>query len=385
MRIAINGLFWRQEATGSGQYTSQLLRALRELAPEHEYLLLTTREAGSPVPGSPARVRSLRTPFTGRSANLDKLWFEQVAFPQACRTMSIDLAHVPYWGSPLSPTVPTVVTVHDLIPMLLPLYRGSFLVRSYTALVAASARRAAAIITDSLASKEDIARLLHIPPGRVHAIYLAADPSCQPVSDPGKLAAVRARYLLPEQYILYLGGFDQRKNLRTLLEAYARMQAQEADAPALVVAGRVPSIDTTLFPNPQRMARELDIENHVIFTGWIPESDKSALYSGALFLAFLSLYEGFGLMPLEAMACGTPVLAARTSSLPEVVGEGGLLVDPSEPEQVVRGMRTLLHDSAGYQTLRHNALTQAARFSWRRAALQTLDVYNQIASDRGTG
>jgi glycosyltransferase involved in cell wall biosynthesis len=219
MRIALNGLFLGQESTGSGQYTGQLLRALRELDGGHDYLVHPLRAA----PGACGKPGFFSTPLIkggqGGISNLHKLWFEQISFPRACRQAGADVAHVPYWASPLRPTVPTVVTVHDLIPMLLPLYRGSVWVRLYTRLVAAAARRADAILTDSLASWADIVEHLHVPAERVQVIYLAADADCRPVTDPAALGAVRARYGLPERYILYLGGFDQRKNLRTLFAA----------------------------------------------------------------------------------------------------------------------------------------------------------------------
>jgi glycosyltransferase involved in cell wall biosynthesis len=200
------------------------------------------------------------------------------------------------------------------------------------------------------------------------------------MEDEGVLAAARSKYGLPLRYILYLGGFDQRKNLAALLQAYARLcKSWEDGAPALVVAGRLPPVDTPLFPSPQRMAAELDITQKVIFTGWVAEEDKPALYSGALFLTFLSLYEGFGLMPLEAMACGTPVLAANTSSLPEIVGSGGVLVDPKNLDEIAAHMRALVQDAAQRQHLAQEALSQAARFAWRDTAEQTLGVYHLAA------
>jgi glycosyltransferase involved in cell wall biosynthesis len=390
MRIAVNGLFLGQESTGSGQYTEQLLRALRQVGGEHEYVV---------YPSGPAIQRPdhpfIRLTSVDSSAgqtekpgfqekkpgfeNLRKLWFEQVTFPRACRKARADVAHVPYWAPPLWPAVPTVVTVHDLIPILLPLYRGSVWVRLYTRLVAAAARRADTILTDSLASWADIVEHLHVPPERVQVIYLAADADCRPVTDEVALAAVRTRYGLPQRYILYLGGFDQRKNLAALFAAYARLpQALGDAAPALVVAGRLPEADTPLFPAPQRLAREAGVHDSVIFTGWVPAEDKPALYSGALFFAFLSLYEGFGLMPLEAMACGTPVLASNRSSLPEIVGDGGLLVDPADLDAVVAGMTHLLRDPALHARLRANALAQASRFTWQRTAEETLAVYERI-------
>ena len=158
------------------------------------------------------------------SPNLGKLWFEQIAFPHACRRLHADVAFVPYWGSPMWRPCPVVVTVHDLIPLLLPLYRGGPLQRAYTSLVSRTARRAAAVLTDSEASKRDIVAHLGIAAERVHAIHLAADPRYRPVTDPAELARVRAKYGLPDEpFLLYLGGFDARKNVVRMIEAYGRM------------------------------------------------------------------------------------------------------------------------------------------------------------------
>jgi len=219
MRVAFNAFFLGQESTGSGQYTRQLLRALAQLDQRNEYLLFRPEKPGFSQKQGFWNHKLLRTPFAHRFENLDKLWFEQVSFPRACRRASVDLCHVPYFASPLYPTVPTVVTVHDLIPLLLPAYRGSIWVRLYTHLVAAAARQADLIITDSSHSKGDIVRHLRVLPERVHVIHLAADPACRPVLDEEALAAVRRKYGLPDEYVLYLGGFDQRKNLHTLFDA----------------------------------------------------------------------------------------------------------------------------------------------------------------------
>ena len=388
MRVGFNALFLGQEATGSGQYTGQLLHALTQLDQRDEYLLYTLQEPGSfgNLTYGHAYSQVLRTPFFRRFKNLNKLWFEQIAFPQACLRAALDLAHVPYFASPLCPTVPTVVTVHDLIPLLLPEYRGTVLVRLYMHLVAAAARRARLIITDSLASRKDIIKLLGVPAEQVHVIYLAAHPACLPVTNRKALATVRQRYDLPDRYILYLGGFDQRKNLGALLRAYHRTSAiLERETPPLVIAGGLPAVDTPMFPDPRRLASELGISRRVIFTGWVEEQDKPALYTGALFFTFLSLYEGFGLMPLEAMSCGTPVLASRTSSLPEVVGDGGLLVDPEDINETTDGMITLLSDPQLREQLAENALAQAAEFDWKRTADQTLKVYAAAVADQGQG
>ena len=312
---------------------------------------------------------------------LAKLWFEQVSFPLACRRF--DLAHVPYFGSPLFPTTPTVVTIHDLIPLILPAYRGSLLVRAYTRLVAAAARRADAVIADSQASKRDIVRLLGMPSHRVHVVYLAASEHFRPVKDAALLEAVRRKYGLPDRYILYLGGFDCRKNVATLIQAFAHLPICRPADLKLVIAGRLPERDTPFFPNPRRLAEELGLEERVVFTGWVAEEDKPALYSGAMAFVFPSLYEGFGLPVLEAMACGALVLASDRASLPEVVGEGGLLVDPTDVDGLAAAMERLLTDEGLRAELRERALAQAAKFSWEKTARETLAVYRKAVSDVG--
>ena len=254
------------------------------------------------------------------SPNLAKLWFEQIAFPHACRRLRADVAFVPYWGSPLWSPCPVVVTVHDLIPLLLPLYRGGPLQRAYTWLVSRTARRADAVLTDSEASKRDIVAHLGIGPERVHAIHLAADPRYRPVTDPAELARVRAKYGLPDEpFLLYLGGFDARKNVVRMIEAYGRMverltkdegRTTEEDEPwslvlghpSLVIAGQLPATDTPFAPDPRPVVARLGLADRVHFTGWVDEADKPALYSLALGSVFVSEYEGFGLPVVEGMA-----------------------------------------------------------------------------------
>ena len=374
MRIAINAWFLGQETTGSGQYLHHLLPALSALAPDDEFVLVTSRVNGK-LHIANYELCIVHCPLGG-SSNLAKVWLEQVGFPRACRRLGVDLAHVPYWGSPLFPTVPTVVTVHDLIPLLLPAYRGNLLVRLYTRLVSCSARRAKAIITDSRASQQDIVRHLRIPPERVHPVLLAADERFHPVEDPGILATIRQKYALPERYFLYLGGFDWRKNVSTILQAFAEFNRQQAtDNPVyLVLAGRIPTQHADFFPDPHRIARRLGVEKRVVFTGWVADEDKPALYSSALAFVFPSWYEGFGLPPLEAMACGTPVIASDRGSLPEVVGAGGILVAPDDVKGLAAAMARLL-SGVLRDALREKALVQAARFNWRKTAGETRAVY----------
>jgi len=254
-------------------------------------------------------------------------------------------------------------------------------VRAYTRLVAAAARRADFVLTDSVASQQDIVRHLGVPARRVRAVPLAAHPRFRPPSDAAALAAVRQKYSLPDRYLLYLGGFDQRKNIPLILQAFARLLTELPEA-KLVVAGRLPLQDSDFFPDPRRIAQALRLGDAVQFIGWAPEEEKPALYAGAVALVFPSRYEGFGLPPLEAMACGTPVVGSTAASLPEVIGDGGLLVAPDDAAGLAGAMSRLWRDDALRAALSRQALTQAAGFSWPRVARETQAVYNQVLGRR---
>jgi glycosyltransferase involved in cell wall biosynthesis len=305
VRILVNGWFWGQATTGSGQYLAALAEHLARPDHGHEFILARPRSApvGPQLPSGWAEVR-MAVPVDRLGENVAKLWFEQVAIPRACARLAADVAFVPYWGSPWSAPCPVVVTVHDLIPLLLPRYRGGPLQRGYTWLVSRTARRAAAVLTDSEASRSDIIRNLRISPVRVHAVYLASAADQPAVKDEGEL---RARLGLPPgPFLLYLGGFDARKNVPRTLEAYARlvrrMTAEGREAPNLVVAGGLPASDSLFAPDPRRIAGELGVAERTCFTGRVSEGDKAALHAMAAASLFLSEYEGFGLPVLEAMA-----------------------------------------------------------------------------------
>jgi glycosyltransferase involved in cell wall biosynthesis len=378
MRIAFNGSFWPMETTGSGQYLRQLVPALWQLAPSEEYILFVPRYVSPRAPVVPPWlvVEVVPTPWDHMHPNLAKLWFEQVAFPRACRKAAVDLAHVPYFAPPLSPSVPTVTTVHDLIPMLLPAYRGSPLVRGYTRLAARAARRAPMVLTDSLASARDIERLLDIPSSRVRAIYLAAGPTYRPMS-PDEWQPTLARLGIPTPYVLYLGGLDVRKNVTNLLRAWWLVREPLADI-TLVIAGRLPDQDTPFTPDPRRIAAELGIEDVVHYTGWVAEEDKPALYAGALAFAFPSHYEGFGLPVLESLACGTPAVVGGGSSLEEIVGPGGLIVPPHDIDALARALVELTRRPDRRAEFARRGLEHASTFAWEETARRTWQAYHEV-------
>ena len=379
MRIGMNALFYRFPATGSGQYMAHLLNALAEVDRENEYVLLSPDDAPPNHQNDP-RFTYLKTPIPGfarRRATLEKLAWEQFTAPAAARKARVDLYHVPYFAPPYFSRVPSVITIHDVIPLRLPVYRTSPRMKAYLQLVARAAHKASLIITVSQHAKQDMMDALHLPAERIRVIYEAAGEEYQPVTDPETLAKARARYGVGERYIFYLGGLDHRKNVPLLVRAFAHLY-QKLDDPnlQLLIAGNPDKKSGPLFPDPRPVAADLGMTGQIIYR-YIEEEDKPALYSGASAFVFPSYYEGFGLDPLEAMSCGAPVICSNRTSLPEVVGDAAITFDPDNIGQLVAAMQNVLTNSELAADLRARSLQQAARFNWHKTATETLAAYQE--------
>jgi glycosyltransferase involved in cell wall biosynthesis len=380
MRIGINALFFRFLATGSGQYLKHLLNALAEVDSENEYVLLSP-DALPPNSENKTRFIHLKTPvpaFARRSASLEKLVWEQFTAPAAARKAKVDLYHVPYFAPSYFSRTPSVITIHDVIPLRLPVYRTSPRMKAYLQLVARAAHKASLIITVSQHAKQDMMDALHLPAERIRVIYEAAGEEYQPVTDPETLAKARARYSVGERYVFYLGGLDHRKNVPLLVRAFAHLY-QKLDGPdlQLLIAGNPDKQSGPLFPDPRPVAADLGMTGQIIYR-YIEEEDKPAIYSGASAFVFPSYYEGFGLDPLEAMSCGAPVVCSNRTSLPEVVGDAAITFDPDNTGQLVAAMHSVLTDRELATDLRARSLQQAARFNWRKTATETLAVYEEV-------
>lgn len=380
MHVALNAYFWNKSNTGSGQYTRQLVYHLNRLVSDLDITLIYPLIPGQPaepehVPPS-VKVKTVPT----RAGHLGKVWFEQVGFPRVCQEIGATIAHVPYWGSPLSAPVPVVVTVHDLTTLLVREYRRGLKARLYTALVSAAARGATHVLTDSQASKQDILTHLALPDEKVTVVYLAAAPHFTPQPDLIMDRAIRQKYDLPDFFTLYLGGYELHKNVTTLLHAYTYVgQALGTDYP-LLLAGRKPESPGPHIPDYDEYIRQSRIEEYVRWIGYVDEADKPALYREAMCFVFPSRYEGFGLPPLEAMACGAPVVTTNASSLPEVVGNAAFAVDPDDARAMAGAIIPILTEDNLANDLRQRGPVQAQKFSWEKTATETLLVYDAAAN-----
>jgi len=419
IRVWINALFSENPGTGTGQYTLGLLRSLPLARPGAEIVVqYHPRYPLSPLPGINA-VPAPSWPLLA-GPNPAKLWWEQLALPfqvssrqgKASSRLQLPgskpqsasqnpqpkicaLYHVPYFAPPLVSPVPVIVTVHDLITLIFPEYTRSPWVQLYNALIRRAVRRARLVLADSEHTRRDIVRLLGLPPDRVRVIYLAPDASYQPVTDDEHLLAIRRRYGLRPTFVLYLGGLHRHKNVDTLIRAFARVQRETQGCYQLAIGGRAYSTDPAISPDLATVAREAGLTvaeaatgalagggsfnpADVVFLGFVPEAEKPALYSAATLFAFPSRYEGFGLPPLEAMQCGTAVIASPAASLAEIVGDGGLQVAPEDEPGWAAAITRLLTDPAARSAWIDRGYAWVRRFSWEKTAAETWAAYEEI-------
>ena len=370
MRIAFDGTTLRPGRTGVGYYTDHLLHQLAEQGPDEELVVISNRPVDTTRP-LPGRVRVAASPWqTPRM-----VWMQTLA-PLMLRRLRADVAHFTNGMVPLASPVPTVVTIHDMSLTLYPSYHPPRRVLLNRPLVDVAARRADAIITVSQSAKRDIVRLYGLSPDRVHVVHEAAAPSFRPIHDPSVLERIRRQYNLAERFILYVGTIEPRKNLPTLIEAFASRRMSGDLTHQLVCAGPYGWLSKGL----QERIERLRLEGAIRFIGYIPFDDLPALYNLAEMFVFPSLYEGFGLPVIEAMASGTPVITGRVPALAEVAGGAVEHVDRLDAESLGEAMVRLARSRDRRAALTAAGLGRAGTFSWERAARETLDVYRRTAN-----
>jgi glycosyltransferase involved in cell wall biosynthesis len=304
------------------------------------------------------------------------LW-EQLLQPPLLLAERIALLHSPLNVQPLFLPCKGIVTVMDLSFVIYPENRQP-LQRVYQRVFARlSARRAARLITISASTARDVTRFFGVPATKATVIFPGVDATYQPIRDESILARFRTHHRLPERFILFVGTLEPRKNLITLLRAYAQFKRQTNSGHKLVLAGGKGWLYQPIFA----AVEELGLQADVLFPGFVAEDELPLWYNTADVFVYPSLYEGFGLPPLEAMACGRPVLVADTSSLPEVVGDAALRIDPHQSAEWAEALARVCGDASLRADLEGRALQQAAEFSWTKMARQTVQVYREVLSE----
>jgi glycosyltransferase involved in cell wall biosynthesis len=374
VHIAIDAHSVGTGLAGNETYAANLVEALAEVDRENRYTVYVTKaEAEARFGGRWANVEVRKTlPHT-------PLVRIPLTLSAELRRRPVDVLHVQYTAPPLAPC-PVVATVHDLSFEHIP---ETFRRRSRVQLrltVRATARRAAHVIAPSEYTRRDLVETYGLDPARVTAIPLAVAKHFRPVEDEAELGRVRERYGIRGEYVLAVGSIQPRKNLARLVRAYSALRRGRgrSNLPQLVLVGK----QAWLYGDTLRAIEEEGLAGSVLLTGYVSEGDLPALYTGALLFAYPSFYEGFGLPPLEAMSCGAPVLTGNLTSLPEVVGDAGLTVDPFDTDALAAGLARLIDDDALRAELSRRGLDRARRFDWRVTARMTLRVYRSVMGGR---
>lgn len=365
MRIAYD--LRRIANLGIGRYMKALVESVVRLAPQHEYVFImapgTEHLIETTIPATRVIARSRYYSIS-----------EQFELPTLLRKHSVDLLHAPHFVVPVKKTCPTIVTIHDVIHMVYPRDIRSPIGRVYASLMMKCAVKVAdKIVTISEYSRDDIIRFVSADPAKISIIPPILSDNIRQVRDPASLNSIRSRYGIARQYIPYVGIFRERKNHAGLLRAFAKLVQLGYDLD-LVISGPVDQGKAIL----SDLAQKLGIDDRLKFAGFVPDSDLPGLLSGAAIYACPSLYEGFGYTPLEAMACGVPVVCHRGTSLPEVCGEAAVYADATDPDQFADALRKVLDDSDLRARMVRLGFQNVQRFSHETSAIATLKLYSEL-------
>jgi len=382
LRIGIDYTAAVRQGAGIGRYTRELVRALAELDRENDYVLFAAaggqqqeaRYKGQELAntGWPPNFQTCAVPLSDRALAI--LWQRlQLPLWVELATGPVDIFHSPDFVLPPLRRAKTLVTVHDLSFIRLPECADANLRAYLNKVVPRSVHRADLVLADSQNTKDDLVELLDVEPDKIEVVYPGVEERFHPIEDQALLEEVRKRYNLPPRFILGLGTLQPRKNFTTLIEAFADLRFAICDL-RLVIAGGKGWLYEDIFAIVER----LGLEEQVSFPGFVADEDLPALYNLADLFVFPSLYEGFGLPPLEALACGKPLVASNASSLPEVVGEAGLMVEATDAEALAEAMKRVLEDNALREGMIAKGLEQARQFTWQKAAAKLLSLYEAL-------
>jgi glycosyltransferase involved in cell wall biosynthesis len=378
MKIGIDISMALSESAGVGTYTRGLIEGLARVDAENEYLLYAYLDVPEPfgLDLSPQPNFTFRTLQSGWD-HRERLWFDAELPPKEALGQ-VDIIHSPFFNAPKEHYGSLVVTIYDLSFLLYPQFHTEAnRLHCFNGTLKA-ALYADRIIAISQYTKQDLMRYFAVPEERIRVVYLAPRHFCYPERNRDFLRSTLDHLEIYRDFILCVGSLEPRKNLKTLIEAYAMYVKHHSGRELLVIAGAKGWLNEDI----TQMVAAFGLEERVKFLGYVQEADLRVLYSAARLFVYPSLYEGFGLPPLEAMACGAPVITSNSSSLPEVVGDAAILIDPRHSEQFCHAMRTVLADDALRLGMREKSLARARLFSWERAAEETLAAYREVHLER---
>lgn len=362
-----------QNHAGLGRYAGEIARALADYRPEVELALFYNRQGDACLPDYLSHLPQQTVKVGNKPWRMGVLLSQMTRWPLDKTFGAVDIFHATNHLLAHFRQAKTVFTLHDLIFLHYPEYHLPYNRWYLTFAMPRYLRAADVIITPSECTRRDAINFYGLPEHKIKVIYEAASPIFKPKTDLAQLERVRQKYQLPDKFILHVATIEPRKNLSRLLDAFKALLADWPDL-KLVFIGKKGWLYDKFFQKLQT----LGLEEYVIFPGFVDEADLPACYQLAELFVYPSLYEGFGLPPLEAMACGTAVVCSNSSSLPEVIGDGGLLVNPTDTAALTEALQRVLSDATLRQDLAQRALVQAQKFSWQRAADALAAVYQEF-------
>jgi glycosyltransferase involved in cell wall biosynthesis len=369
LRIAVDARKLRDY--GIGTYVRNLLRHLSRVDQTTDYVVLCHDADCDAISELGPNFRAVVESSPGYSVR------EQITVPRDLRRERANLFHTPHYVLPPLTPCKSVVTIHDCIHLRFPQYLPNRLGYAYArSFLWTATHRSSRVITVSEASKRDILAYFNVPPEKIDVIYNGIDERFGNPPPDEDVVAVRERYQLDGPFILYAGNIKPHKNLGRLIEAFHILRATgpEFEGVKLVIIGD----EIAKYAALRHAVHRCKLHKHVRFFGFVPARTLAILYRLADVFVFPSLYEGFGLPPLEAMASGTPVITSNVSSLPEVVGDAAVLIDPLQPEAIAHAMSRVLSDSALRADLRERGLARARHFSWERSVTRVREIYGEV-------
>ena len=369
MKIGIDGRAAKwYRGTGIGTYTYQLITNLSKYDNLNHYLTFIPEDSDLNLKDN------FSIAYTKDSSN-DNFW-DDVKVPNLLENFNMELYHVPQNGVGLSGNVncPKTITLHDIIPLRMPQTVSDRYLRIFNEEMPKILDNCDGIITVSEFSKLDIAEEFNFPKEKIFVTHLAAEDIYRPIDRAYCKKFIKDNYKIADNFILYVGGYSPRKNIIGILEAFSLLKDNLKEDLNIVITGKK-GISYEIYKN---KAIELGISNSVIFTDFIPLNDLPIFYNACEFLVYPSFYEGFGLPPLEAMACGVPVIASNVTSLPEVCRNSAILIDPNDIDELCYSMERVLTDSFLKLTMIERGLSTSNNYSWKNTALNTIKAYESI-------
>lgn len=373
MRIGIDARMYSSAFTGIGRYVHELVEHLVQLDKKNEYVLFMNQPEYDAF--QPHNKRVSKVLVNARHYSIA----EQLKYPWILKRAKLDLMHFTHFNAPLLYCGRSVVTIHDLTLSFFPgkKMNSGFHRAAYNRVLRGAVKKAARIVAVSQNTKKDLEEVTGTDPSKVEVIYEGVAEDFGPREDKQAVEDLLRKYSITKDYLLYTGVWRSHKNLVNLIRAFALLKEDESFESQLVITGK----ENPYYPEVKRTVKELGLEHDVIYTGLVPEDELPALYQSARIYVFPSLYEGFGLPPLEAMRCGTPVAASKSSCIPEICGEeNALFFDPYDPEDIANTVRRLWLDETLAGELRERGLRHSRKFSWEKMAEKTLEVYKEAVT-----